>query len=201
MQEKPLLKNLPAKRPVRHKADIMPSEKPASSNDQKWLNDELRVAAVENRSENILQLISQGADAAAKSSEGYTALFLAVANGNADICALMLQKCAKGGSHMKELLAETNAAEGWAMLHCAACFGHTEICALLIREYANAGGNTSELILAKDDDGKTALHYAKANKHAQTARLLAKVLAARLSERNPESCSSHCSTNASQPDF
>jgi ankyrin repeat protein len=180
MQEKPLSRNVPAKEPIKLKADIMPSERLAPSKDQERLNDELRVAAVENRNADVLRLINQGADMAAKSSEGYTALFWAVSNGNADICALMLQKCAKGGNRMKKLLAEMNAAEGWAMLHCAACFGYTETCALLIREYAKAGGNTSELILAKDDDGKTALHYAKANKHAQTARLLSKVLAARL---------------------
>jgi ankyrin repeat protein len=184
-QEKPLSRNLPAKGPAKYKADIMPSEKlTLSIKRQKQLNHDLRNAAMENIETNMLRLINEGADMTAKDSDGAPALYWVVSNGNTEICALMLQKCAKDRNRIKGLLTETNKG-GWTLLqtllHRAAYDGYTGICALLMEEYAKISGNdinkVKEFITKKDKDGNTALQLAKNNRHIQTALFLAEVLA------------------------
>jgi hypothetical protein len=139
--------------------------------------------------ESIKQLLINGADVNATIYYGYTALHMAAAHGQTELCKLLIQEHAnvnatnnygstafhraaeKGHTEVCKLLIQEHAnvnatnSDGSTTLHMAANKGHTEVCKLLIQEHADVN--------ATDNYGSTALHRAAANGHTETALILA----------------------------
>jgi ankyrin repeat protein len=197
MQERKRSLKSTTKKPINHKADILPSEKPKVPEEaQKKLNDELISAAKNSNINEIERLIKKGATIEAKDKDGWTALMLAAVNGHTDTCTMLIKNgadvnaksnygttalmyaVANGHTETCALLlekgADVNAKDnaGKTALHRAAASGNTDICKLLIEEYAKAGGNVIELINSKDYAGMTPLHYAATNIDTRTCALL-----------------------------
>ncbi len=123
MQEK-TLQNNPATEPVKLKADIMPSEKPAlknpalSAEGQRRLNNELLESAESGDNTGIETLLKLGASIEAKGGSGMTPLMHAARNGHTQTCALLL---GKGAS----IEAKNN--DGWTPLSMASQSRHDKI--------------------------------------------------------------------------
>lgn len=172
MQKRFLKKNMPAKKPIRPKADILPSERQAHyAESQGPLNDALMAAVIRGKNADINRLVRAGADLGTETRQGQTLMHWAAMEGRAKTCKLLIRKCTRAGRSIKELVAAKNE-DGWTPLHYAARQGHIEICALLIREYAKAGGDAGEFIAAKSVGDHTALQYAANQGYAQTCALL-----------------------------
>jgi ankyrin repeat protein len=114
---------------------------------------------------NIMELVQKGANPNLQTMDGYTPLFSAVKEGNAEACAFLIGKGADVSAANKH---------GRTALHAAARWGRTEICVLIIREYAKAGRNVTNLIAAKDGINETPLHDAASKGNAETCALLIK---------------------------
>jgi ankyrin repeat protein len=106
-------------------------------------------------------LIDKGARVKAKDRNGYTPLYYAAEKGRIEIVRLL---CDRGA----DVEARTS---GWPPgsrpLHLAAMYGHISVVKELI-EVRNADIN------ARDDDGRTALMYARGNSHDTVVYLISK---------------------------
>jgi ankyrin repeat protein len=173
MQErKPLQKNVPARKlPI--KVEIAKIGKLAlSAEEQRRLDYDLIGAALNGENEGVVRSIRAGADATTKNMMGWTGLQLAINNGHAQACALLIREYAKAGGDVKKLIAEKGDYD-CTTLHRAAGKESPEICALLVQEYANAGGNIKEFIAAKNKGSYTAHDIAK--NYPQTAKFLTSI--------------------------
>jgi hypothetical protein len=112
MQEKMLRKNAQTDKPAKPKSDILPSDNPKLiSENQENLNAELRKCAYYGWGmdmKRIPQLIKEGADIMSKDGEDMTALHRAAQTGNAQVCMMLLEECAKKGKNIRKLLAAEN---------------------------------------------------------------------------------------------
>jgi hypothetical protein len=112
MQEKNQTKNRVPPSIPKLKIDILPSERPAlSTENQEKLNAELRKCAYygwDMDMKRIPQLIKAGADVMSQDSEGLTALHRAAQAGNAEVCMMLLEECAKQGKNIRKLITAEN---------------------------------------------------------------------------------------------
>jgi ankyrin repeat protein len=109
--------------------------------------------------EEVKRLIDAGAELDAKNNFDRTPLYIAAANGHAEITRLLIDAGAELDARNKY---------GRTPLYAAAANGHTEIAKLLI----DAGAKLD----ARDKDDWTPLHYAAAiHGHTEIARLLIQV--------------------------
>lgn len=115
----------------------------------------------------VRQLLAQGADAHARTSNGATALHCAAARGNREICELLLDH---------GLDVNSSDYDGRTVLHFAAFGGSTDVIDLLLARGA--------FVSAPDDaDRKTPLHIAAAQGHSDAINLLIAV-GAQVDERD-----------------
>ena len=118
---------------------------------------DLRLAALNERTDVVDSLLERGANINAKDRHGYTILHHAAMNRKTEVVELLLKRGAD--IYAKELCGKTP-------LHLAADRGHTEVVELLLQHRAN--------IHEKDQDGKTPLHWAAVEGKTETVALLLK---------------------------
>jgi len=172
MQEMKLQSKAPAKKPVKPRADILPSERPAHYAESRGpLNDALMAAVIRGKNADINRLVKIGADLGIQTRQGRTLMHWAAMEGRTKTCKLLIKKCAKVCGDIKKLVTAKDE-DGWTPLHYSARQWNTQTCALLIREYAGAGGDAREFIAAKSIGDHTALQHAANQGHAQTCALL-----------------------------
>lgn len=117
----------------------------------------LHCAAEDGHLQEVVKLISEGANIEAQGSNGFTPLHKASLNGQTEIVKFLIQSGARPDSRN---------IKGNTPLHCAAENGHSAAAELLI----NAGSD----INAKGNNGETPLHWATIRGHLSTAKLLVK---------------------------
>ena len=117
-----------------------------------WLNSMLRKASNASMAKLLLE---QGADVAAASNDGSTALMCAARGGHEAVAQLLLQ-------HGADVAAANN--DGLTALMCAAGGGHEAVAQLLLQHGAD--------VAAVNNDGLTALMLAAAGGHEAVAQLL-----------------------------
>jgi O-glycosyl hydrolase/ankyrin repeat protein len=122
------------------------------------LSDELRTAVMKGQLSVVQSLIAQGANVNAASNAGWTALHVAASSPYANSVAI-INELLDAGAQMNRVTGE-----GWTPLHVAAANGTTAngTSPNLARDKVNAllAGGASSLINARDNDGRTALHWA-----------------------------------------
>jgi ankyrin repeat protein len=174
MQEKPKTETKTKNQPSISKSLSryrLKTESPGLSEEkQAKLNRRLRDAAVAGNNAEILRLINDGVNIAAKDDFDKTALHFAAMNGQARACGLIIQEYAKSGGDVKGLIAATDL-ENKTALHWAAYYMHIQACATLIEKYAEAG-DAKELIVQKDKKGETALHLAATGGYTRVCALI-----------------------------
>jgi hypothetical protein len=90
MKERKLISQ--PRKSIGFKADILPSERlKLSKKNQKRLNDELLVYAINGDNDMIKKLLRAGADIAAKQENGMNALHLAAYKEYTETCALLIK--------------------------------------------------------------------------------------------------------------
>ncbi|MCX6774120.1 MAG: ankyrin repeat domain-containing protein [Candidatus Micrarchaeota archaeon] len=170
MQEKkPLQTNIQAKKKVKLKQYVVPSDKPKLSvYEQERLNNALIRAAMDKDISGTLRLIKAGADIAVK-NDG--ALYWASMGGCNEICNILLDEYEKLDKDIRDLIA-VKTSNDWTPLQVAARDGHTETCTLLSERYRKAGGDVKKLFEAKNNSSFTPLHHAANTGHTETCALL-----------------------------
>jgi ankyrin repeat protein len=113
-------------------------------------------AAFANNAAEIRRLIKKGADIAAKSPIGWTALYVAAWEGYTEICILLIKEYARAGGNVKELIAAKDN-ENLTAMHKAAADRRVETCAMLIERYAKAGGDLTKLLVSSQEKWKNSL--------------------------------------------
>gem|GEM_PF-2051851 len=169
-----LQRNAPQKEPVKLKADILPSEKPAlSAAEQISINFEFIDVFIKrfihrngvedgDNTEEVMRLIRAGADIAttAMDNDKMTALHYAAEQRHTKTCALLIDEYAKAGGDVKSLITAKDVYGNTPLLH--PIWGDfTQTAILLIRKYAEAGGSVRELLSIKNNGEAPLSDYAK----------------------------------------
>jgi len=122
------------------------------------LSSALRTAVMKGQLSTVQTLIGQGADVNAASNAGWTPLHVAAASPYANAVAI-INELLDAGAVMNRVTDE-----GWTPLHVAAANGTTAngTSSSLAANKVNAllAGGASALINTRDNDGRTALHWA-----------------------------------------
>jgi len=165
----------PAKKPNLAAKKPEPDREKINAKRQSKLNGLFINAVIDGNGTEIVRLIKAGADITVtpKDRDGRTALHIAINQRYAQICALLIEQCAKSGGDVKGFITAKDR-DGQTALHYAAWHGNAKVCILLVEEYARAGGNIRRFIAEKVGNtlNSTAVRYAKAGGHAKTAQLL-----------------------------